>query len=77
MSAQLDRELGDVGKWWNEHKEEVSDLEQRQKFLVRAFEHLLWLNARMVEDIKVLERRQHPGRDIDARAVKSRIIMPR
>lgn len=60
MSKELEQELLNFGKWYDEHLREVSDVQKQLKFQQDAIDQLLWVFARAVQDIQRLEGRT-PG----------------
>lgn len=57
MSARAEAEIKEVALWYHEHKLEASNGGQNIEFLYKAIDHLIWLNATLVEDIQRLEGR--------------------
>lgn len=54
--------MSDFVKWFIEHKDEIRDVEQRQKFMTRALHELVHVFTYVVEDIQNLEGR-FPGQN--------------
>lgn len=57
MSARAEAEIKQVALWYHEHKLEASNGGQNIEFLYKAIDHLIWLNATLIEDIQRLEGR--------------------
>lgn len=57
MSARAEAEIKQVALWYHEHKKEAVNGDKNIDFLYKAFDHLIWLTATLVEDIQRLEGR--------------------
>ena len=57
MSIETEQRLLDFGKWYDYHKETITDVTKRSEFLEKAVDNLAHLMIHYVEDIRVLEGR--------------------
>ena len=64
MSVLLEEKMADFAKWFIEHKDELNDVEQRQKFMMRAMHELLNLITYIVQSIQALEGRTNDDRTL-------------
>jgi len=59
MSARAEAEIKEIALWYHEHKLEASNGGQNIEFLYKAIDHLIWMNATLIEDIQRLEGRTY------------------
>lgn len=61
MSRQLEKDALDFYKWFERHKTDAMDLPNRVTFLTEALDCVMWVLAKAIEDIQILEGRRKPN----------------
>jgi len=59
MSVRAEAEIKEIALWYHEHKLESSSGGKNIEFLYKAIDHLIWMNATLIEDIQRLEGRTY------------------
>ena len=62
MSLQTERKLLEWGKWYDYHKNTITDTDKRCEFLEKAVDNMGHMLIHLIEDIRVLEGRGRIGK---------------